>query len=111
MHHFRFRRTCIIYRSVTAGIGFVVTLMQVYTQCSGRRADSPCSQCLGDDPQPFCSSKPFCWFDSLVLTGNLAPALAMKARGYTDCLTKTISTSQQNYTGKIPKTDFCALFS
>lgn len=111
MHYFWSRSTCIIGRCTTAAIEVVLFLMQVHTQCSGRGEDGPCSQCLGDDPQPFCSTKPLSWFDFLLLTGNFAPALAITTRRYTDYLTKTISTSQQNYNGKIPETDFCALLS
>ena len=82
--------------------------MQDHPQCSERREDSPCSQCLGDDPQPFCSSKALSMFDFLVLTGNLTPTPAMSTSGYTDNLTKMISISRQIYTGKIPEVGFCA---
>ena len=111
MHYFRSRSMCIIGRSTTAAIEVILFLMQVRPQCSGRKEESPCSQCLGDDPQPFCSSKPLSWFDFLVLTGSLAPTLAMPPKGYADCLTKMISTSRRNYTGKIPEAEFCALLS
>ena len=66
------RSTCVKDRSTTAAIEIVVFLMQVYTQCSGRQADSPCSQCLGDDLRPFCGSKALSMFGSLILTGELA---------------------------------------
>ena len=111
MHYFRVRSKCIIARSTDISIEIVLCLMPIHTQCSGRREDNPCSQCLGNDPQPFCSTRTFSMFNFLVLTGNLAPALAILTTGYTDCFTKTISISRQNYTGKIPETDFCASLS
>ena len=111
MHYFRFRSTFSIGRSPITATEVVVFLMQIHPWCSGRREDSPCSQCLGDDPQPFCSSKAFNMFYFLVLSGLLAPSLAMSTRGYTDCLTKTVSISRQNYLGKVPETNFCALTS
>lgn len=81
MHYFRSRSMCIIGYSTTAAMEVVLFLMQVHPQCSGRREDIPCSQCLGDDPQPFCSSKALSMFNVLVLTGNLAPTLAMSTSG------------------------------
>ena len=80
-------------------------------ECSGRRGDRSCSQCLGGDPQPFCSSKALNTLGSLVLTGELAPFSAMSSRECTDCLRKTTSISQQTYIGKIPEADFCTLGS
>ena len=111
MHCFRVRSKCIIGRSTTTSIEIGLCLMPIHTQCGGRREDSPCSQCLGNDPQPFCSTKTLSMFNFLVLTGNLAPTLAILTTGNTDCFTKTISISRQNYTGKIPETDFCASLS
>ena len=87
MHYLRSRSMCIIGRYTIAAIEVVLFLMQVHPQCSGRKEDSHCSQCLGDYPRPFCSSKALGMFDFLVLTGELAPSLAMSTGRYTDCLT------------------------
>ena len=103
--------TPLLDRFTAISIVTAVCLMQVYTQCPGPGEGSSCSRCLNDDIQPFCSNKPLCTFDVLILTGNLTPALAILTSEYTDCLTKKILISRQRYTGKIPEADFCALLS